>query len=174
MTSMAQSIEHAFERTGRRYRDGAERPLGGYLVTMAAYAAGCAAATTAARRTGRAVPGDFDVQDVLLTGLATHKAGRLLTFDPVTSPLRAPFTRYRGTKGPSELDEEVRGHGLQHTVGELITCPFCAGQWIATVLGFGRVFAPNATRLVTGVLASLAVSDFLQFARAAAQQATER
>jgi Protein of unknown function (DUF1360) len=31
--------------------------------------------------------------------------------NPVTSPLRAPFTRYSGTSGEAELAEEVRGRG---------------------------------------------------------------
>ncbi len=45
------------------------------------------------------------VQDTALCAVATHKLSRLLARDPVTSPLRAPFTSYQGTAGPAELDE---------------------------------------------------------------------
>jgi hypothetical protein len=38
-------------------------------------------------------------------------------------PDRVPFTAYQGTSGPAELDEEVRGEGVQKAVGELVTCP---------------------------------------------------
>ncbi|MFD7922153.1 DUF1360 domain-containing protein [Streptomyces sp. NPDC059740] len=45
----------------------------------------------------------------MLLAAATHKLSRLVAKDPITSPLRAPFTRYQGTSAPSELAEEVRG-----------------------------------------------------------------
>jgi len=38
--------------------------------------------------------------------------------------------------------ESVRGHGPQHAVGELISCPFCLGLWTATALTAGMVYAP--------------------------------
>ena len=56
---------------------------------------------------------------------------RLLTKDTVVSPIRAPFTRFEGPGGPSEVNERVRGRGWRHAIGELITCPFCAGEWVA-------------------------------------------
>src|SRR6266568_6180594 len=56
-----------------------------------------------------------------------HGSGpRLITKDPVTSPLRAPFTVFEGQEGQAELKEEVRGHGARKAVGELVTCPFCS------------------------------------------------
>lgn len=86
--------------------------------------------------------------------------------DPVTSPLRAPFTEYQGTQGPAELKEEVRGEGGRKTVGELVTCPFCTGVWVATGLTAGLVYLPRTTRLAMGTLAALAGADMLQFAHA--------
>jgi Protein of unknown function (DUF1360) len=43
---------------------------------------------------------------VLLHGLATQKASRLIATDKVTSFLRAPFTRYQEPAGHGELEEE--------------------------------------------------------------------
>jgi uncharacterized protein DUF1360 len=37
--------------------------------------------------------------------------------DPVTSPIRAPFTRCGGVSGPSEPAEEMRGTGVGHALG---------------------------------------------------------
>ena len=102
----------------------------------------------------------------MLAAAATHKLSRLLTRDPVTSPLRAPFASYEGTAGPAELAEDVRGHGAQKTVGELITCPFCTSVWVATGLAAGLVFLPRVTRLAMGTFAALAGADILQFAHA--------
>jgi hypothetical protein len=97
---------------------------------------------------------------------------RLLAKNPVTSPLRAPFTRYQSTAGPAELNEEVRGTGAQKTVGELISCPFCVSVWVATGLTAGLIYLPRTTRLAIGTLAALAGADLLQYTHAWFQQQT--
>lgn len=153
-----------------QYAGDADRPLGGYLATMTAYTAVVSALAAAARVTGREVPDGLPIKDVALSALATHKLSRLLAKDPVTSPLRAPFSSYEGTSGPSELHEEVRGSGARKTVGELVTCPFCIGLWVATGFTAGLVFLPRTTRPATGTLAALAGSDLLQYAYAWLQQ----
>ena len=84
-----------------RYSDGEERPLGGYLAAMGAYAAVTTTLAATARLTRREVPDGLPLRDVLLSAVATHKLSRLITKDPVTSPLRAPFTVYQGQEGPS-------------------------------------------------------------------------
>jgi hypothetical protein len=88
----------------------------------------------------------------------------------VTSPLRAPFTRYSGTSAEAELDEEVRGRGMREAVGELVSCPFCLGQWVATTGLFGLIVVPRATRAIASVFAVLAASDMLQYAYAKLQE----
>jgi hypothetical protein len=153
------------------YRHGEDRPLGGYVGAMAVFAALVVGAIglIAARR--RPLPDSVAPWDVVLLTLGTHKLSRTLSKDAVTSPLRAPFTRYASSAGPGEVMEEVRGSGWRHAVGELITCPFCLDMWIATGFTLGLVFAPKVTRLVAAAFASLAGADLLQLAYAAAQQA---
>ena len=111
----------------------------------------------------------------LLAGAAvgTGGVGAALALADISSPLRAPFTRYSGTSGPAELAEEARGHGVRHAVGELITCPFCTGQWVATAYAAGMIFAPDATRLAGATMTAVAGSDWLQLAYARLQQSTE-
>lgn len=149
-----------------RYAGDADRPIGGYAATMAVYAGVVGALAAVARVTGRKVPDGLSLTDIGLSALATHKLSRLLTHDPVTSPLRVPFTTYEGTSGPAELQEEVRGSGARKTVGELVTCPFCTGIWVATGFSAGLVFLPRTARLAMGTLAALAGADMLQFAHA--------
>jgi hypothetical protein len=60
------------------------------------------------------------------------------------------------------LVEEVRGTGRRKALGELLTCPFCLGQWVATGLVFGLVLAPRVTRLVGVLFTSLTAADVLQ------------
>lgn len=92
----------------------------------------------------------------------------------MTSPLRAPFTHYAGTGGPAEVQEEVREHSeFRHSLGELLTCPFCLDMWVATGFAIGLVFVPRFTRLIAGVFSALAGADFLQLAYAMAQQSAE-
>jgi hypothetical protein len=146
-----------------RYSGGEERPLGGYLAAMGAYLTVTGSLALAARLTRRQIPAGLGIADVLLSAVATHKLSRLIAKDPVTSPLRAPFTRYQGQSGPAELKEQVRGTGARKAVGELLTCPFCMDMWVATGLVAGFVFLPRATRLATETLAVLAGADLLQF-----------
>src|SRR5436305_11244723 len=82
---------------GRAYRNGAEdRPLSGYLVLMSGYAAGTVGGSLLARRLGRTVPARLSPWDVSQLAIATHRLARTIAKDPVTSPLRAPFTAYTG------------------------------------------------------------------------------
>ena len=154
------------------YAPGQNMPLGGYLTLMSAYAVAVAAGVAALRRRRWPLP-DVRAVDVMLVGVATHKLARRVTKDSVTSPLRAPFTRYEGLSGPGELQEGVRGSGIRKAVGELVSCPFCISQWVATGFTFGLVVAPRATRWTASVFASLALADFLQFAYAVAEQRAE-
>jgi Protein of unknown function (DUF1360) len=156
------------------YAPGQGRPLRGYLVTLAAYAGLAGGLAGLARLTGRTPPERLTTQDVVLMSIATHKVSRLLAKDAVTSPLRAPFARYQGPSGDAELGEQVRGEGVAHSIGELVTCPFCLAVWVATGLAAGFVFAPRLTRLVAATFTAVAGSDLLQLGYAAAQRLPER
>ncbi len=153
------------------YAGDADRPLGGYAVTMTVYASVVGAVAAGAKAAGVKIPDGLTAKDVTLLALATHKLSRMLAKDPVTSPLRAPFTAYQGTSGPAELQEEVRGSGGQKAVGELITCPFCLGVWVATGFTAGMIFLPRTARVAMGTLAALAGADLLQFVHARLEQA---
>ncbi|MEU3772589.1 DUF1360 domain-containing protein [Streptomyces sp. NPDC032472] len=166
------TIRERLDEEARSHSAGEDRPLAAYTGAMGVYAATVLALAGAARATGRRLP-DPSFRDIALHAVATHQVARLLAKDPVTSPLRMPFTRFRGTSAPAELDEEVRGSGARKALGELLGCPFCTGLWIATALTGGSVFAPRATRLAAATLTALAGSDFLQYAREAAQHAAE-
>ena len=62
---------------------------------------------------------------------------------------------------------------MTHAVGELVTCPFCLAQWVATGLAFGFVLAPRASRFAAGVLSAISAADALQLAYAWGQQRAE-
>jgi hypothetical protein len=163
VTGSVEAVEH-------RYAHEEERPLGSFLILMGAYGAATGVGALLVRRRG-GLPERLAPSDLALLAVTTHKLARLIAKDPVTSPLRAPFTRFEGQSGEAEIAESVEGTGFRKAVGELLTCPFCLGQWVATALTFGFVLAPKPTRWACTAFTALTVSDFLQLAYAAAQQA---
>lgn len=172
MQQVQNGVTQAARAHADAYRGGADRPLGGYVVVMAVFAALVSGAAGLALATGRRLPTGVGPWDVLLLAAGTHKLSRTVTKDAVTSPLRAPFTRYEETGGPAEVMEEVRSTGgLRHSIGELITCPFCLDVWIATGFTIGLVFAPRLTRLIVSALTAITGADFLHLLYAKAQQA---
>jgi len=167
LTSVKDRAAGALRAQGAEYADGADRPLRGYVTVMATYTGVAAAVTAGMRLTGRQVPDGLSLADMGLCAAATFKLSRLLTKDPVTSPLRVPFTSYEGTEGPAELEEDARGgDGARRAVGEMVTCPFCASVWVATGLVSGLIFAPRATRTVMGALTALTGADLLHYTHA--------
>jgi hypothetical protein len=164
----------AVHAQAQEYRQGAERPLGGYVLVMTVFATVVGLAGLAAALTRRGLPQRVAPYDLALITAGTHKLSRIISKDAVTSPLRAPFTQYRGPAGPAEVTEEVREEGpLRHAVGELLSCPFCLDMWVATGFTLGLLFAPRFTRLDAATFTALAGADFLQLLYARAQQTTQ-
>ena len=110
---------------------------------------------------GRALPERVDTKDLVLLGVATHKLSLIGAQDAVTSPLRAPFTELQEKESPKSLDEKPRGKGLRRSVGELLTCQFCLGMWVASFFTYGLVLAPRVTRLIATVFTVVTISDHL-------------
>jgi hypothetical protein len=169
------SLREMTERVQESYAGDEARPLAGYTASMLTYAGLAAGVAALARRRRPDVPERPAPADIVLLAVATHKLSRILSKDAVTSPLRAPFTRYREPIGAAEVGEEVRSdRPLQHAVGELLTCPFCLAMWTAGGLTSGLVFAPRLTRYVSAALTAVAASDFLQLGYDAAKKACEK
>jgi hypothetical protein len=139
------------------YGDSGE-PLLGYGALAAVYAALFSTLLGTAHRAS-VVPKRIALGDVGLIGVATFRLSRLITKDKVTSGFRAPFTRFEKAAGSGEVEEDARGEGMQRAVGDMITCPYCIGLWVATGLTFGLVFAPRSTRLLASILSAVALSD---------------
>ncbi|MCA1849285.1 MAG: DUF1360 domain-containing protein, partial [Actinobacteria bacterium] len=141
--------------------DGGEEPLPSYAALMGVFNLILALFLLVARKTGRPIPERIEAGDIALLGVATHKVSLLLTRDAITSPLRAPFTELQEKQSPKSVDEKPRGKGLRRSLGELLTCHFCVGQWVASFFTYGLVFAPAVTRLVASIFAIVALSDHL-------------
>ena len=86
------------------------------LASAAALAAVAGLGATVALRKRR-LPPRIAPGDLVLVAAATAKLSRLLSREPVTAPLRAPFTRLEHKHGEGDLVERVRGNGVQRTLG---------------------------------------------------------
>jgi hypothetical protein len=163
-TNLTDALEEAVEGYGNE-----EIPLGSYALLIGIFNAGLAGSLLVARLSGRDLPPRLGWSDVALFGVATHRLSRLLAKDKVTAALRAPFTEYQEKGAPAEVEERARGDGFRRAIGELVLCPYCLDQWVATAFVSGSVFAPRLTRLLAGIFGSVAIADFLQVAYRAAQ-----
>jgi hypothetical protein len=146
-----------------------DRPLGSYATLMAVFAAAFGGLLVL---TKDRLPDRIGAGDLALGAVATHKISRLVAKDKVTQPLRAPFTENPEQSGPSEVSEEPAGKGPQRAVGELLSCPYCVGMWVASGVVYGLALAPRVTRFVCSVFAAHAGSDFLQAAYSKAQSSS--
>jgi hypothetical protein len=146
----------------REYAQGEDRPMGSHLALVVLYNGLVGAFFLWRARSGKSFPERIGVADLALAGVATHKLSRLIAKDRVTAPLRAPFTEFQEEGGPGEVEESPRGTGLRKAIGELLVCPFCLGQWVATGILAGFAVVPRATRFICSIFTAVTVSDFLQ------------
>ena len=139
--------------------------IAGYLTVMSVFGSAVLGATAIGRARGRELPASYGIQDLALGAIATHKFARLMSKDGVTTPLRAPFTEFEEEIGSAEVEESPKKDSApQHTIGELITCPFCLAPWIATGYVATLAIAPRWARAWAAVFGVVGGSDFLQHA----------
>jgi hypothetical protein len=145
-------------------------PLAGYAVLVALYVSGMAAFLARMRATGRELPERPGASDLVLLGIGTHKASRLIAKDRVGSAVRAPFAEVEGRAGPGEVESRSRGSGLRRAIGDLVICPHCVGQWVASAFAMALVTVPRIARFVATILTVATISDLLQILHRAADR----
>jgi hypothetical protein len=161
-------------RSVERGYDDELRPIQSYAPLVVVFNAVFGGFLVAYARSGRRLPEHVGLGDVILLSAATHKVSRIITKDRVMSALRAPFTRFQHPSGHGEVEETPRGEGLRHAIGELLVCPYCVGLWVAGGFSVGRILRPRETRVVAATFTMLLISDCLQIAYKAAENALDR
>ena len=157
---IAEQADHAVRSATAGYSDQSQ-PLGAYLTLTGTFGAFVSGLAGAMWLSGSKLPEKPKLGEILLLGIATHKLARLITKDMVTAPLRAPFVQFKEFTGEGEVEEESRRDGgVKEAVGDLLTCPYCMGVWIAVPMWFGMALAPRLTRFVAGILATITTADF--------------
>ena len=136
-----------------------ERPTApsDYGALNAVYGALLAGLIVAARQRSREQT-PIPAAELVPLGAATFALSKVVAKEKIGTWVREPFVE----ESPERKPERPRGRGLRRAVGELITCTRCVGAWSALGLVSLRVASPPAGRVVTSVLATSAINDFLQ------------
>jgi hypothetical protein len=124
--------------------------LGDYATLSAGYGTLLGALVIGAR--GR---GSVPQQEVPALGLATFALSKLIAKEKIETWVREPFVE------ETSEGKRPKGTGMRYAVGELLTCTRCTGAWSSLALVGLRVMRPREARVVTAVLATSALNDFL-------------
>ena len=122
-----------------------------YAALSATYGSLLGTLVLAARSPGRE---PVRAAELPVLGLATFALTKLVAKEKVETWVREPFV--------DETSRRPKGRGLRYAVGELLTCTRCLGAWSSLGLVALRVTRPAEARVVTAVLATSALNDWLQ------------
>ena len=87
-------------------------------------------------------------------GLAAFALTKAVSKEKVGSWVRDPLV--------DESDRTPKGSRLRYATGELLTCSRCLGTWSSLALVGLRIARPREGRIVTTILATAAINDWLQ------------
>jgi hypothetical protein len=99
--------------------------------------------------------------DFSLLSLATLRMGRLIAFDKAFSTYRLPFTKTIKHESGAGMTVEPKGEGATRVIGELISCPICAGTWVSGAFIYGLYLVPNLTRGFMTIMAGIGLAEIL-------------
>src|SRR4051794_4958649 len=91
--------------------------------------------------------------ELLPLGAASFALSKLIAKEKAETWMREPFV--------DQSEGRPKGRRLRYAIGELLTCTRCVGAWSSLGLVALRVARPREARVVTAVLATSAVNDFL-------------
>src|SRR3954447_19142621 len=125
-----------------------------YAAISAGYGALMAAVLLAARDQG-----DDPIQpaEIVPMGVATFALAKLISKEKVDSWVREPFLEELPTG-----ERRPKGRRLRYAVGELLSCSRCVGAWSSLALVGLRLTKPREARVITALLGTSALNDFMQ------------
>lgn len=100
--------------------------------------------------------------DFILLALSTLRLGRMVAYDKVMEPVRHPFTQtVEDETGAGDTVAPRQDSGVRRSLGQLISCPICAGTWIAAGLVYLLHSLPNPTRIFITMLGATGLAELL-------------
>ncbi len=114
---------------------------------------------------------DFKLKpfELLQLAFASYRLGRMVAYDKVFETYRAPFAKTIPDPSGAGDTTAPRGTGARQALGELITCPICAGTWISAGMVYALQLFPNAARTFMAIFSAIGIAEFLDAATEALQ-----
>ena len=128
-----------------------ERPLPEYATLAGAFWLVFAAFMAKNRKK---LPERVAFGDVARIALSSYKLSRVIAKEEITAFVRAPVTEDAAAQKP-------KPDGMRRVLGELLTCPYCTGLWISSLLSYSHVLFPKESRFATSIFSAYAITDFL-------------
>jgi hypothetical protein len=111
--------------------------------------------------------GSMGIIDIIILGLAVFRMTHLIVFDKITEFFRSPFfdeVPEISKDGVEEIFLLPKKGGIKGFVGELLSCYWCTGMWVAVFLYIGNIFIPVFFAPIITVLAVAGVASILEAA----------
>ncbi|MDR7001046.1 DUF1360 domain-containing protein [Neobacillus niacini] len=73
--------------------------------------------------------------DIFIITLASFRLTHLIVYDQIATFIRRPFLSVTVVENPNgQLEEhiEIKGTGIRHFIGSLLSCYWCTGIWSTT------------------------------------------
>lgn len=105
--------------------------------------------------------------ELFLFILGTFRMTRLIMYDSITAFLRKPFHEIVEETLPDGTVQSflhIKGIGLRHWIGELLSCYWCTGIWCAAILYIGNIFCPIIFHPLLMILAIAGGASFIEWA----------
>ena len=100
-----------------------------------------------------------------MLGFSTYRLGRMVAYDKIMETYRSLFAEtVPDPSGAGETVEAKKRSGVQQAIGELLSCPICAGTWIAAGLVYGLGIAPRATHVFLAIMSTSGLGELLNAA----------
>lgn len=113
------------------------------------------------RRDDKSPMFDLNLRDLVLLGLASYRTGRIIAFERIAEPIRAPFTQTVPDDSGFGQTVVAKGRGVQWSFGELLSCPVCVATWAAAGLLYGLHLIPRPTRIYAGVMGIAGAAELI-------------
>ena len=110
------------------------------------------------------LPRHINTLDLVLIGLAAARLSDVISTDEVMKWLREPFVQTEETEiaGREVTTRTGRGRGIRKVFGDLLSCPWCVGVWVAAGLSYAYFLLPGYVWLLILVLAIAEIGSILQ------------
>lgn len=110
------------------------------------------------------LPHTINVLDLILLGLAAARLSDIISTDQIMQWLREPFVKMEDTEiaGREVQTRTGRGRGIKKVLGDLLSCPWCVGVWVAAFLTYLYFLIPGIVWLFIFIMAIAEIGSLVQ------------